>query len=313
MNETTNDQMSPPQTGKLKGKGKLKGGALDRTFIPAWLLGSVILVVIILTVLSGWKIVNLEMERVEVASERSLLERDIQAYASIQKELPALEERQQAWTKEFNELEGKVQTARTRLESLTIQAEAEQLSRDKAKAELTTAQVDTQTNRKVYADLQSKIQTARSQSQRLTQQVESLGAQEETLRRSTGQLQKKAGELQADISKLEKERKNKQQVLELMARDTSELKTLSKRFDDIAKNMELSNQEVNETLKGLNEQTKELTQAVEVVSSNAKDISSQVQLVSNEVGNLKIADATSKPLVKRFNRRLAISKKRKPT
>ncbi len=61
--EKHDEQMSMPNAGVLKDKYRTKGGALDQTFPSAWLLGAAILVVVVLTVLSGWKIVNLEQER----------------------------------------------------------------------------------------------------------------------------------------------------------------------------------------------------------------------------------------------------------
>jgi len=60
MNDERHQQMAPPQVGVATGTKKARGGALDRTFPPAWLLGAAVLFVVLLTIVSGWKIVNLE-------------------------------------------------------------------------------------------------------------------------------------------------------------------------------------------------------------------------------------------------------------
>jgi len=86
MSDRINEQKSAPHS-KAANLKKAKAGALDCVFLPAWLLGGVILIVTSLTVISGWKIVNLESEKAQVQSERRLLERDKRVYASIKNEL----------------------------------------------------------------------------------------------------------------------------------------------------------------------------------------------------------------------------------
>ena len=52
------------------------GSALDRSFPSPLILGGLILLIIIFTILFGWKIVNLEHERAVLETERRVLERD---------------------------------------------------------------------------------------------------------------------------------------------------------------------------------------------------------------------------------------------
>ena len=48
------------------------GSALDKAFPSPWILGGLVFLVVLLSVLSGWKIVNLERERAVLESEQQL-------------------------------------------------------------------------------------------------------------------------------------------------------------------------------------------------------------------------------------------------
>ena len=60
MNDITPEQKISKHSGTISEKGKIKGSSLDRKFPPVWLMGTAVLLVMLLTVLSGWKIVNTE-------------------------------------------------------------------------------------------------------------------------------------------------------------------------------------------------------------------------------------------------------------
>lgn len=238
MNNSKNAQGNLGQTQLSNVPARNSTGALDQSFIPAWLMGGAVILVVLLTALSGWKIVNLEAERSNVESQRRLLERDKQAYAEIQRELPSLEKREQDLLGAVGELEGKERGARTRYESLTAQGNAAQLEMEKAKAERDQAQAAAQAARKQFASMQADIQKARADSQSSKQEVEALQAQEQTLRKRMTELTGKVAQLQADMSGLDRERQNKERVLQQMAQDTGDLQKLSKRFDTIADNLD---------------------------------------------------------------------------
>ena len=110
------------------------GSALDRSFMPTWLMGGAVLVVALLSVISGWKIFNMESERAKLESDRRVFERNKKAYKTLLKELPALEENWQALTRKVGELEGNAQGAQARVDSLTTQATAAVAALKKAEA-----------------------------------------------------------------------------------------------------------------------------------------------------------------------------------
>jgi len=289
MNSEVSDQGKPEKIQVTNLEPHNSGSALDRSFFPVWSMGVALILVILLTLLSGWKIINLESERSSVESQRLLLERDKQAYADIQKELPSLERRKQAIISEFSELEGKGRSAQVRYESITVQSNAAQSNLEKALAERDQAQAASQAARQELASLQADIQKARVDSQNLKQQVEALRAEEQTFGKSAKQLREQVAQIEADISGLERERQNRKKILEQMSQDTSELQKISKRFDGIAYNLEVSHKAADEAIKSLHFESQKFTKAVEEVNKQTQGLAKETQVVSREAGNFATA------------------------
>ena len=99
-------------------------------------------------------------------SEQQLLERDKKTYATLREELPLLESRQQELNSELGNLQGMVETLRTREESLRLLLERGKKQLEEAKAESTEAISMAKVSRKEHAELRSRIQSARTQSRR---------------------------------------------------------------------------------------------------------------------------------------------------
>ena len=80
-----------------KSRESNKKSRLDMTFPNIWLLSATVIAVIILMVVSGWKIINVEaernavdIERVRIEKDREQLERDLHSHSAILKALPSL-------------------------------------------------------------------------------------------------------------------------------------------------------------------------------------------------------------------------------
>ena len=286
MSNIENPQNDLIQSQSDKGLGKNKISALDRKFPSVWLIGTGIFLVILLTLWSGWKIVNIERERAHVESERRLLERDKEAYEKILKELPELEDRQQDLFRELSDQQGKVKNAKTILENLNTQVKAAHYELERAKTESNEAKAEAKVLRDKSAALKSEIQDDISEAVYRKQQVEGFSQTEKLLRQSNSQLQVQVAQRNADLSGLKQEIQNKKQILEHMAQDTAELNKLSERFNIIAKNMEASQQAASDVIQGLNTKAMGLNSAVDSVNSQSQAISAQIQAVSSESSNL---------------------------
>lgn len=285
MQETNNAHTTPSPRSEIS-RDAVWGSALDRAFPSPWLIGGLIFFVVVLSVLSGWKIVNLGRERAILDSERKLLERDKKAYSSILKDLPQMEQKKQALQTALADLQGQVDALNIRSKSLRIKTQSTREELERAKAERTETVEAASAARKEYTKLHGMIETARGQLPTLQQQVADLKEQRETLWKNTIRLQTQDSSLQADIQGLEEKRLNKETILKQMTQDTGVLYSLSKKFEQIYRDLERSRKNADSAVQGLNNQSQQLSKAIENVSFQGNALSSQVQGISGETKNL---------------------------
>jgi hypothetical protein len=116
MNDMISGEKSPAQPEvEKKAGGKQRNGL---NFPSVAFMGIAVFLVVLMIIVLGWKIVNLENKKARLDSERRLLERDKLAYAKVLEELPSLEDKRQNLSRELDELKGKVQSNQTVLASL---------------------------------------------------------------------------------------------------------------------------------------------------------------------------------------------------
>lgn len=284
MSDPTLGQTTPAQP-EVGGRSyRKKGGALP--FPSIALMGTAIFLVVLMTVLSGWKIVNLEHEWVQLENKQRLLDRDLAAYAKILEELPKLEDRQQGLIREVKELDGKVQSSKTTYENLTTQTDTARSDLDKAKALSSEAQEAAKAARDSLASIQGEIQIKRPELQNLEQKVGALKDEEKSRRTRRDQLEQEISKLQADVDGLEQQKQNKKKVLEQMAQDAGVLQSLSARFGTIADGLEASRKNTDKTVESWKAQAQSIGDTLGGIREKAQDFSKQVQGISGETGNL---------------------------
>lgn len=280
MSDMTHRQTNPAQPESEARTERKRANVL--TFPSVAVMGTAVFVVVLMMVISGWKIVNLEQERARVDIDRRLLERDRLAYSKILEELPGLEDKRQVRIREVAELEGKVQSSRTVLESLTTQKDLARSELDRAKALEREAEEAAKAARDTFANLQGEIQTKRPELQSLEQKIAATSEEEKALRNKRDQLQKDIARLEADVAGLEQQKQNRKQVLEQMAQDTGVLQSLSTRFGKIADSLELSRKEANSAVDEWKNQAQSLNQAIGSIQKDTQNFSKQVQGVSSD-------------------------------
>ena len=85
---------------------KAKGSALDRGFPTGAVLILLVTLVIILQGISAWKVINLESERAAIEKKGALLEKDINDFDKLKRELPVLKGERDQLKKDIPKLEG---------------------------------------------------------------------------------------------------------------------------------------------------------------------------------------------------------------
>ncbi len=124
--------------------------------------------------------------------------------------------------------------------------------------------------------------SGRSESNILSQKIDTLRSQEISLRENSDNLLVLVKQLQADISGLESQRRNKQQAIELMTQDISEFNSLSLRFDTIASRYETAHQNVQDSINSINIFIKLIFYIFvikNITSSNNRDIPSGLPVI----------------------------------
>jgi len=135
---------------------KSKPIALDRVFPSVWVLGITVLLVSLLTVVTGWKVIHLEQERNLLKQQRLLLEKDQEDFKKYMFELPKLRDQHQQLTKMVAHLEGTVAAKQAAMETLSSKAAAVKETLDTANAERTQAESAKKNTAKLCAKIAGK-------------------------------------------------------------------------------------------------------------------------------------------------------------
>jgi chromosome segregation ATPase len=276
---------NPPAQPEVWQQGdRKKGNGLN--FPSVAFMGIAVFLVVLMIVLLGWKIVNLENEKARLDTERRLFERDKSAYAKVLEDLPSLEDKRQNLSRELDELKGKVQSNQTILTSLITQKDAARSDLDKSRATNKQVQEEINATRETLAILQGEILTNRPVLQNLKQNVPALQAEERTLRterdnlqNQKAKLQNQRAKLQADVSGLEQQKR----LFGELSKENGALESLSKRFGTIADGLEASRKGAESAIQGWKTQTQSLSQAYQ---KEVQNFSKQTQALSIESGNL---------------------------
>ena len=85
---------------------KAKGSALDRGFPTVAVLILFVILIVILNGISAWKVINLDSERAAIEKKGALLEKDINDFDKLKRELPVLKGERNQLKKDIPELEG---------------------------------------------------------------------------------------------------------------------------------------------------------------------------------------------------------------
>ena len=200
MNETQN-QNSYQQSDQKAGGENIKGSALDRFCRPVWVVGGALALVILLMVISGWKIVNSEREKWEI--ERS---------AHLLTELPILESKWQKLEKKVKELEGNKIARELDLNLIKDDKASVEKMRNDAKAEMGSWNSKAQTAKDELSEANSNIINAQNELRSLNSKVDALTYDEkklvertDNLRDEKTNLENMVATLKADITGLNRE------------------------------------------------------------------------------------------------------------
>ena len=284
MNETQN-QNSYQESDRKAGGKNIKGSALDRFSLPVWVVGGALALVILLMVISGWKIVNSEREKWEI--ERS---------AHLLTELPILESKWQKLEKKVKELEGNKIAKELDLNLIKVDKASVEKMRNDAKAEMGSWNSKAQMAKDELSEANSNIINAQNELKSLNSKVDALTYDEkklvertDNLRNEKTNLENMVATLKADITGLNREisllKKDKErniQYIKQMTQDEKELKNLSDGIKAIA-------DDADKAIKSLQGNTQNLNEAVIGINDQKQLLIAEGQIFNYEIKKLKTA------------------------
>ena len=276
-----------------KSRESNKKSRLDTTFPNIWLLSATVIAVIILMVVSGWKIINVEAERnavdiekVRIEKDREQLERDLHSHSAILKALPSLKDEHDNLQTLRDKIIDELQAKQTGLESLETQLKSAQEMLDRAIAERNQAISDEDAARKSYAQLQNDIKTSRSTSEQLKSEVAQFQKQSGELKIKVKDYQIQERNLSADVAGLEKRKENLKKELLAMAEDRSEFLKLSNRFNSIADKIDVSRQKTDKNVSELQGQSIALKESISAIHDELESLSGEIKRVQTSSESL---------------------------
>ena len=287
--------MTDSENSKSDSKSRVgfKSNRLDLAFPHVWLLSGVVISIIILMVVSGWKIVNVEAERQSVAMERVRIEKDreqlkinLQSHETILKELPSLEHKNDEFRTLIYQLSGELKAKQTKLDSLKTQLTSAQESLDRAIAERGKAVSEKEAATMVHEKLKNDIETSRPIAEQLKSEVAQLTEQSSEIQAKVKKYLVKERELSAELAGLEKQKENVKQVLLEMSEDRDELAKLSNRFGSIFDRIEATGENTDKSVKEFQGQTVVLQKAIVAIQDQIENLSGEIKKVGTSSESL---------------------------
>jgi chromosome segregation ATPase len=272
------------------------GSKLDKAFPSLWTLGLLISIIIVLSLASGWKVVNLGLEKAK-------LERDIRANKAIRAELPGLEMQKNKLRKEIDALKQSKELEELKNRNLKENNKKIQTNLSEMSATLNNKESKLKEAKDKYAKLGSRIRTAQTDLDNLEPRLKLEQNFVKELKQKISTNQTKVSALEAETKGLELQKKNlqkeKDRVLEglnSLNEDRGRLQKLSERFRGVADDMSTSRAKIdNETkqleiaTKGIEAGKEDLLRAANSMSNKSEEIEAVVNQIEVIQENFKTA------------------------
>jgi chromosome segregation ATPase len=272
------------------------GSKLDKAFPSLWTLGLLISIIILLSLASGWKVVNLGLEKAK-------LERDIRANKAIRAELPGLETQKNKLRKEIDALKQSKELEELKNRNLKENNKNIQTNLSEMSSTLNNKESQLKEVEEKYAKLGSKIQIAKSDLDNLEPRLKLEQNFVRELEQKISTNQNKVSALEAETKGLELQKKNlqkeKDRILEglnSLNEDRGRLQNLSEIFRGVADDMSTSRANIdNETkqleiaTKGIEAGKEDLLRAANSMSNKSKEIEAAVNQIEVIQKNFKTA------------------------
>jgi chromosome segregation ATPase len=270
------------------------GSELDKAFPSTLTLGFLVIMVITLSLVTGWKVVNLGLEKAE-------LERDLKTNKAIREEIPRLQTEENELRKKRDQIKSEKETQEIEYKILLENQKRAQKDltnlnsiRDSQESEFTRKE-------KRLTEMQAKLMAASNDHDNLSGRLKAKKILEKTLQGNIDTFNSEIIELKAKESglileqeKMQEIRNRMQQELKSIEENREDMRKLSDDFSEVAANMKRSRDSIESEIRqlatatrGLESEQQVLIKAADSISDKSREIDSVVSQVEAIRRNFK--------------------------
>jgi len=266
---------------------------LDQTPLSFTAMGLIVFLLVILSALSGWKIVHLEQERTalavgqaSLAKDRNRLDDDLKTYNEILSQLPDLRKQRQDLEIALVEKQTAVNAEETRFNALRgklIKAEVEYKDlQDK----VTNSQLIMTSNQTKTAELQKEQTNITQKNDELSLAITKFKSQQESAQQEVTAEQKRLAVLKENISLLEKRRTELDSAISELTAQNAPLSSLTARLTELKQQIDVIEKEANGASKSLGDANRQVTLDAQGLTTAAKQADNAVVALNKGLNDI---------------------------
>jgi len=242
-----------------------------------WIITGAVVLTIVLNIVCGVKVMNLEEERNQLRVEKVTLDQraeqlnaDIASHTKLLQDLPELTSRHIEVVGKIADVEGKLRDLTSRQTSLAQNISIRGNELQEAIANRNQAEATTNSAREEAGRLQSKIGQLESSESTLGLKVETLEQDSVALESRVAESTTRLQGLNAEIEGLIRRKDAKIADLEQLTKDNGRLVIINSQLKVLAEAMDVSRQKSENAVSALEDSAKNAQQAVTELASNAR-------------------------------------------
>ena len=291
MNQKHEDALhqQPSLPGRSPGMGTPRS---DTAFPSTLLMGLCLILVIVLTGVTGTKVLHLDQEREAIQLDRAVLERDINANRQLREELPQLEEQRNRLIIAVTQLEATKTGYQQTVDKLTLQHKT--LAEESARLSGDNTELTSRINavRTELGQVQAELSNAKPLAAIAKQEIATLQSQEAAVRISITEKQQQVSTLSADVQGLERRRDHTQDLLVRMAEDQKVLEGVKKSVDFMMAQLQASLAKADAASTEYSRQTKNIQTATRNLDAEIATMQTRLQTMENTIAALERHDSS---------------------
>ena len=286
-------------------KGEALNGSvrLDQTHFSFTVMGSIVILLVTLSAVSGWKIVNLEQERTalavgqaSLAKDRNRLDIDLKTYNEILSQLPDLRKQRQEMESALAEKQTAVNAEETRFNALRGKLTKAEEEFKEIQDKAVNSQLILASNQKKTGELQKEQANLTQKNDELSLAITKFKSQQESAQQEVTAEQKRLAVLKENIFVLEKRRTELDGAISELTAQNTPLASLTARLSELKNQIDAMEKEASGASKSLEDANRQVSLDAQGLTTAAKQADNAVVALNKGLGEID-------SLAKRFDER----------